>query len=106
MTFDEVIKFDEAIRSLRPNSIGKYDTSNGVIIGWYDTNNTQPSAEEITAELTRLEGIFDSFDYARKRQNEYPDFRDYLDGVVKSDQDQIDKYIADCLAVKAKYPKG
>lgn len=39
------------------------------------------------------------------RASEYPDFRDYLDGVVKGDQTQIDKYIADCLAVKAKYPK-
>lgn len=27
------------------------------------------------------------------------------EGVVKGDQAQIDKYIADCLAVKAKYPK-
>ncbi len=39
------------------------------------------------------------------RANEYPDFKDYLDGIVKGDQAQIDKYIADCLAVKAKYPK-
>jgi hypothetical protein len=39
------------------------------------------------------------------RANEYPDFKDYLDGIVKGDQQQIDKYIADCLAVKAKYPK-
>jgi hypothetical protein len=30
---------------------------------------------------------------------------DYLDGVVKGDQAQVDKYIADCLAVKAKYTK-
>jgi len=30
---------------------------------------------------------------------------DYIDGVVKSDQGQIDKYISECLAVKAKYPK-
>ena len=29
-----------------------------------------------------------------------------VDGVVKGDQAQIDKYIADCQAVKAKYPKG
>jgi hypothetical protein len=28
-----------------------------------------------------------------------------LDGIAKGDQAQIDKYIADCLAVKAKYPK-
>jgi len=44
--------------------------------------------------------------YAQKRAAEYPPITDYLDGVVKSDQVQIDKYIADCWAVKAKYPKG
>jgi hypothetical protein len=44
--------------------------------------------------------------YIAKRQAEYPSFIDYLDGVVKGDQTQIDKYIADCQAVKAKYPKG
>jgi hypothetical protein len=44
--------------------------------------------------------------YAQKRAAEYPPMTDYLDGVVKNDQAQIDKYIADCLAVKAKYPKG
>lgn len=43
--------------------------------------------------------------YAQKRAAEYPPMTDYLDGVVKGDQAQIDKYIADCLAVKAKYPK-
>jgi hypothetical protein len=43
--------------------------------------------------------------YAEKRAVEYPSMTDYLDGVVKGDQAQIDKYIADCLAVKAKYPK-
>ena len=43
--------------------------------------------------------------YAQKRAVEYPPMTDYLDGVVKADQAQIDKYIADCQAVKAKYPK-
>jgi hypothetical protein len=43
--------------------------------------------------------------YAQKRAAEYPPMTDYLDGVVKGDQAQIDKYIADCLAVKVKYPK-
>jgi hypothetical protein len=41
----------------------------------------------------------------QNRANEYPPMADYLDGVVKGDQAQIDKYIADCLAVKTKYPK-
>jgi len=43
--------------------------------------------------------------YAQKRAAEYPPMTDYLDGVVKANQAQIDKYIADCQAVKAKYPK-
>lgn len=43
--------------------------------------------------------------YAELRAAEYPPMADYLDGVVKGDQDQIDAYIAACLAVKAKYPK-
>ena len=43
--------------------------------------------------------------YMELRANEYPPMADYLDGIVKGDQAQIDKYIADCLAVKAKYPK-
>ena len=43
--------------------------------------------------------------YAQKRAGEYPPYTDYLDGVVKGDQVQIAKYIADCQAVKTKYPK-
>jgi len=43
--------------------------------------------------------------YADLRAAEYPPITDYLDGVVKGDQAQIDAYIAACQAVKAKYPK-
>nr|BDD46108.1 hypothetical protein 7 [bacterium] len=39
-----------------------------------------------------------------QRAEAYPPIEDYLDGMVKSDQKQIDTYIADCLAVKQKYP--
>lgn len=44
-------------------------------------------------------------DYREQRRREYPSMAEYLDGIVKGDQDQVNKYIADCLAVKAKYPK-
>lgn len=44
--------------------------------------------------------------YAQLRAAEYPPITDYLDGVVKGDQAQIDAYIAACVAVKNKYPKG
>ena len=44
--------------------------------------------------------------YKYAREKAYPPSTDYLDGIVKGDQAQVDKYIADCLAVKAQYPKG
>ena len=43
--------------------------------------------------------------YQRDRAVEYPSINDYIDGVVKGDQAQIQAYIDACLAVKAKYPK-
>jgi hypothetical protein len=52
-----------------------------------------------------VQAYIDANAYIAKRAAEYPPITDYLDGIVKDDQTQIDKYIADCLAVKAKYPK-
>jgi len=43
--------------------------------------------------------------YQEKRVMSYPPITEYLDGVVKGDQAQIDAYIAACLAVKDMYPK-
>ena len=59
----------------------------------------------VVYDETAVQAYIDAHAYIAKRQAEYPSFIDYLDGVVKSDQAQIDKYIADCNAVKAKYPK-
>ena len=42
--------------------------------------------------------------YQRDRAAEYPAMADYLDGIVKGDQAQVQAYIDECLAVKAKYP--
>jgi hypothetical protein len=56
------------------------------------------------AEAEALRPVY-TLTYAQKRAAEYPPFTDYLDGIAKGDQAQIDKYIADCLAVKTKYPK-
>lgn len=43
--------------------------------------------------------------YQRDRAKEYPSINDYIDGVVKGDQAQIQAYIDACLAVKLKFPK-
>lgn len=53
-----------------------------------------------------VEALVTSEAYKELRAKEYPDFKDYLDGIVKNDQAQIQAYIDACLAVKNKYPKG
>jgi hypothetical protein len=52
-----------------------------------------------------VQAYLDAHAYIAKRQAEYPPYTDYLDGVVKGNQAQIDAYIAACQAVKTKYPK-
>lgn len=68
---------------------------------------TDQEADEIRAANQKAaeDAEWTSLSYAEKRAREYPDFRDYLDGIVKGDQAQIDAYVAACQAVKAKYPK-
>ena len=60
----------------------------------------------VTYDETAVQAYIDAHSYIAKRQAEYPPITDYLDGIAKGDQAQINKYIADCQAVKAKYPKG
>ena len=92
----------EALVSLRP---GAAWILRGNRIEWLDTEQTQPTDEEILKEVVRLTYLEEVSEYQRKRQAEYPPYADYLDGVVKGDQDQIDAYIAACQVVKDKYPK-
>lgn len=64
---------------------------------------TKDEADFLIASVEQQD--FDGLSYSEKRLLEYPPMADYLDGIVKGDQAQIEKYISDCLAVKAKYPK-
>jgi len=61
---------------------------------------------EVSYDKSAVQAYVDAHAYIAKRASEYPPITDWLDGMVKGDQAQIDKYIADCLAVKAKYKKG
>jgi hypothetical protein len=70
-----------------------------------ETSQVDLTAEEVSALQIAEEIRLSQISYAIKRQAEYPPMTDYLDGIAKGDQVQINKYIADCQAVKAKYPK-
>ena len=61
--------------------------------------------QEVTYDNNAVEALVASEAYKDKRATEYPLFTDYLDGIVKGDNAQVQAYIDACLAVKAKYPK-
>jgi len=114
MIINKKVTKNTAIKNLRPDLEFKVTNDDKVeyvvevIDGRavYGDIEDKPSDAEIQIELDRMQKLFDSQDYARKRKPEYPPMTDYIDGIVKGDQAQVDKYIADCLAVKEKYPKG
>ena len=58
------------------------------------------------AEKAAAAAKFAATQYQRQRAAEYPPMADYIDGIVKGDQAQVQSYIDACLAVKAKYPKS
>ena len=91
-----------ALSNLRPDA---QFIIRGNDVEWLTDGVTTPTEAEITAEVSRLQAEYDNNEYQRQRASEYPPITDYIDGVVKGDQAQIDAYIAACQAVKAKYPK-
>lgn len=96
---------DQALLRLRPNAHWTLDGDKYSGITWYDKIQTKPTEQELLDEVNRLQAEYEATEYQRLRALEYPDFKEYLDGIVKNDQNQINKYINDCLAVKEKYPK-
>jgi hypothetical protein len=97
---------DQALVNLAPGARWELvgDTYEDII--WHDTLQNIPTKDQITAEVRKIVAEYKSVEYQRLRKLEYPPITDYLDAVVKGNQEQIQAYIDACLAVKAKYPKG
>ena len=81
-------------------------------------------ADQVVEEFTQHSSIPEGYDFVFRREwglhitediihrvihtlrkEAYPPMADYLDAQVKGDQAQLEKYLADCQAVKARYPK-
>ena len=70
---------------------------------WLDTKQTEPTQEEIDAEIKRLQDQYDANEYQRSRASEYPSIPDQLDEIYHNG---IDSWKAVIKKTKAKYPKG
>ena len=91
----------DALVSLR---LGARWTLRGDDLEWLDTEQTQPTDAEITAEITRLQAEYDAKEYARKRVTEYPSIGDQLDALFHAGVFPAEM-AAQIQAVKDKYPK-
>jgi hypothetical protein len=69
--------------------------------GAFDINGNK-----VEIDLALVNAWVDPEAYKAKRAAEYPPYTDYLDGIVKGDNAQVQAYIDACNAVKNKYPKG
>ena len=85
----------KAIYKLYPTVVTIDDTA-----GAFDAEGNQ-----VEIDLAAVNAWVDPDTYKYNRAAEFPPITDYLDGIVKGDQAQIDTYIAACQAVKTKYPK-
>ena len=88
-----------ALQSLRPNAEWVLW---GDEVKWLDTNQTQPTEAEITAEVARLQAEYDNNEYQRQRAQAYPSIADQLDKIY---HEGIDAWKAQIAAVKQEYPK-
>jgi len=89
----------DALLSLRPNAEWVIQDE---VIDWLDTKQTQPTEEEIAAEIVRLQTEYDATEYQRKRAAEYPSIPDQLDLLYHGG---LDAWKAAIQTVKIKYPK-
>lgn len=83
--------------------MGRTAVLNGKVVSLTPEEEAEFDAMEEAAEARRAEEDYTK--YQRDRAAEYPPITDYIDGVVKGNQAQVQAYIDACLAVKAKYPK-
>lgn len=100
----------EALHSLKPGAQWSLNGDTYEGLTWlekpvWEGGQKKPTKGEVDAEIARLQQEWENKEYQRFRAAEYPDFKEYLDGIVKGDAEQMQAYINACLAVKAKYPK-
>ena len=97
----DILKID-AVLSLVPNA--KCVMRGGVITVW-NSEETQPTDAEITAEQERLQAEYDALAWKRNRQSEYPSLQDCIHALLDGGDTLTDLQAAR-QAVKDKYPKG
>ena len=70
------MKTAHALQSLKP---GAEWVLRGSELEWLDSDQTEPTADELAAEVTRLQGVYDGNAYQRTRATAYEEVKEQLD---------------------------
>ena len=83
----------------------KWVVHNDEIVEWNSSDITQPTEDEIKAEIIRLQAEWDAQEYARNRKAEY-DALNQLEMQYDDEEDGTTTWKDAIAAIKTKYPKG
>ena len=73
-----MITTGDAIQSLKPKAEW---VLRGDVLEWLDSEQTEPTALELSNEVTRLQAVYDNKEYQRTRAAAYPKIGDQLDSL-------------------------
>lgn len=93
-------EYDDITKVAWPSGL---DANESVILGPRPAG--YPEWRDVVEEMHKInaEGVY--FTYQRLRKRAYPDVGQYLDAFVKGDENAMEQYKLDCLAVKESIPK-
>jgi len=94
----------DAIQKLAPDAEVSVNAEDINQITWLDGNPLNITKEQIQEKLVELQAEWDSQEYARKRQAEYPSISELV--VAMYDDQDKSALINKRAAIKKKYPKG
>jgi len=100
----------EAVVALSPTSRVSVNANDVEQIHWQDGNPNNITTEQILAKLSELQALDDTKAYARKRAEEYPSTKDFMEAYTEKeiggDSTKWDAYIIKYNKVRSDNPKG
>jgi len=99
----ENIRISDALQVLTPGAEWSIGNNSYSQLDWLDTEQTQPTEEEVVQKVAELEYQEEVNEYQRQRAAEYPSYANQFDKIF---HEGVDAWKTDIQATKDKYPKA
>jgi len=98
-----MINISDALLVLTPGAEWSIRNNSYSQLDWLDTEQTQPTEEEVVQKAAELQYQEEVNEYQRQRAAEYPSYANQFDKIF---HEGVDAWKADIQAIKDKYPKA